>query len=302
MIGALLAAVGVQLAIDLGCPALDAAEVRRIATMELRGQLAEGESSRTHVLAECSADSVRLRVDDRSSGRSLERTLKLADSAPPLRERLVALAIAELVVASQSQSQSPNAPRGGPASAAEAGAALAVEAPPRDAAAAVSRMRFLAQASLAVLGGPLVLYGGGVRFVWEPLEVVGLEAELVFDHGTYSVGRGPVSVDRPALSLAVNARLRRGAFVFRGLAGLAGGAVWFGGDPRALDGAAGVRPWLGALAGAAATMVVLGGVSVDLRVEGGWSIVSVAHFVEGASQVGVTGPWLGLRLGAGWGR
>jgi hypothetical protein len=90
----------VSLAVD-PCIATDAAEVRRIAAVELDARLAaETEPDATKVIASCEGALVRVEVTDPLSGKAVSRLINLASAVSAARARLLAIAIAELVSAS----------------------------------------------------------------------------------------------------------------------------------------------------------------------------------------------------------
>jgi hypothetical protein len=87
-----------------GCAVTDREALLRVVRLELEGATvaeATGDaSSATRVTVSCSGDLVALRVDDPLTGKALERSVRLAGVAAPVRARIVGLAIVELVAAS----------------------------------------------------------------------------------------------------------------------------------------------------------------------------------------------------------
>ncbi len=85
------------------CVPADAEEVRRLVALELRGDLVpsgEPAPSATRVMVGCEQGLTSMWVDDALTGKQLQRTLHLAESDQRARDRLLALSIVELVVAS----------------------------------------------------------------------------------------------------------------------------------------------------------------------------------------------------------
>jgi len=88
------------------CVPADAQQVRRLVALELRGGLlpsGETAANATHVAVGCQQERTSLRVDDPLTGKHLERALPLMERDPRARERLLALSIVELVVASRTE-------------------------------------------------------------------------------------------------------------------------------------------------------------------------------------------------------
>src|SRR5439155_8563961 len=77
------------------CVRVDRAQVRRVVTVELGDAPTDASAAgvdRTRVAVSCIGELVELRVDDPITGKSLERTIDLAE-APRASPRLLALAI-----------------------------------------------------------------------------------------------------------------------------------------------------------------------------------------------------------------
>jgi len=85
------------------CVPVDAEQVRRLVALELRGGLLPSGATAlnaTHVVVGCQQEQTTLRVDDSLTGKQLQRALPLMERDPRARDRLLALSIVELVVAS----------------------------------------------------------------------------------------------------------------------------------------------------------------------------------------------------------
>ncbi len=121
------------------CAELPQPEVRRVLAAELSARLAEDRSPDvTRIVIECQGPRAVLRVGDPLSRKVVQRSIDLGSSAPQARGRLVALATAELVVASWSELESnptpkvePAGPRPPPQVAAAARRVISKRAPPK---------------------------------------------------------------------------------------------------------------------------------------------------------------------------
>ncbi len=303
----------VRLSLELACPdvAVDAAEVRRIVGVELRGAVFDaGGDTRwvTQISVRCAEGRLQLSVLDPVSRKSLGRSFALAEAPAAARARLVALAIAELVAASWTELAANPQPKVEPAPpppppalrAAAREMALERWSPP-DEASPRARVRLLVEAGAHAFAGPLPLWGGGLRFCWERPQVLGVELDLHVDQGVWARPIGQVFIDRASGSVALHARLGAGAFTWRALAGARGGVVRLTGAAGSVPGTragSGTGPWAGLLVGGALALSGRG-MSAELRVEGGMSVVGVVGMVDGAPAVRLDAPWVGLSLGVG---
>src|SRR4029079_18035478 len=98
---------------SVGLDASLAVEAQRLAASELRATLVDPapDGTVTEVKATCRGALAALEVIDPTTGKSLERTVARTAAAPNGRARLLALAVAELVVASWSELQTNPEPR-----------------------------------------------------------------------------------------------------------------------------------------------------------------------------------------------
>jgi hypothetical protein len=98
------------------CNELSQPEVRRVLSAELSAHLAEERSSDvTRIIIECNGPRAVLRVGDPLSRKVVQRTIDLGSAEPKARGRLLALATAELVVASWTELETNPNPRVEPA-------------------------------------------------------------------------------------------------------------------------------------------------------------------------------------------
>lgn len=293
------APVGVVL--EVACGELDVVEVRRIVAIELRlrssAEPGRGDEWATRVQAECNELELQLRVDDPLTRKQLTRTFDLAGSAPTTRSRLVALAIAELVLASWTElvsNPTPQAPPAGPAP------PEALREGARDT--VVERMQFERGGTrLWLTGGPHVfidaaLWGVGLRWALQPPGLFGFELDLRFDHGDRRTELGEVLADRVTASITPHLHFGRWRFG----AGARAGAVRITGIAAQPDvrGHQGIAPWLGALllGGVEATF---GAFAVQLHAEVGVTALSVVGQAGGVEVLPLRGGWLALEVGLG---
>jgi len=187
----------------VGCDAALAREAQRIAAIELRATLVDAapDGSVTEVKATCRGALAALEVIDPTTGKSLGRTVALTEAAPNGRGRLLALAVAELVVASWSELQSNPEPRAPPAT---------PLAPPaaRDAARAAVTERALelaAAVDVHVLSSGDVLFGGGARAAISISPLISLRFDALGDYAEIDRAAGRVAVIMPSVSAAIAA-------------------------------------------------------------------------------------------------
>lgn len=304
---ALLAELGaappVRVVFEGDCPELDAREVGRILAIELRLPTTEpdrGEEWATRVQAECNELAVGLRVDDPLTRKQLARTFDLTGSAPTTRARLVALAIAELVLASWTElvsNPTPRVPATGPAVPEELH-----ESARRTAAEQMQSER--SRTRLWLSGGPHVfidaaLWGVGLRWALQWPGLFGFELDLRVDHGGRLTELGELVADRVTASVTPHLHFGRWRFG----AGARAGAVRMSGIAAQADvrERQGVAPWLGALmlVGVEATF---GGFAVQLHTEVGVTLLSVVGRAGGTDLLPLRGGWLALEIGVGLAR
>jgi hypothetical protein len=230
----------------VGCDTALAREAQRIAAIELRATLVDSEpdATVTQVTATCRGSLAALEVMDPTTGKSVGRTVELAEAAPNGRARLLALAVAELVAASWSELQNNPRPRAPPAT------PLAPVAAREAARAAVAdrSLELSAVFDVHVLASGDPLFGAGARAtLWiSPLFFARLDA--LADYAELGRATGSVAVIMPSGSVALGAARWLGPALRPSLsAGLRGGYVWMNGiaDGMAATGARQRGIWLG---------------------------------------------------------
>ncbi|HVW23820.1 MAG TPA: hypothetical protein VHC69_00525 [Polyangiaceae bacterium] len=104
---ALRAEADLPVRVQIGeCPDLDAAEIRRIASVELRARPSDAEGPDVlDIGVTCDGPRVVIRVKDPLSRKAVQRSFNLGLSDPKARSRLVAIAATELVLASWAELQ-----------------------------------------------------------------------------------------------------------------------------------------------------------------------------------------------------
>jgi hypothetical protein len=279
------------------CTGVDAAEVRRLVSLELAVPLVESADARG-VVAVIACEGTRARVQTAFAGRAIDRNMDLASTPEAARPRVLAIAVAEGVAVERDEA--PVRAEAAPAALDPAPAdALPAPAPPSDAAAAW-RMEVLVHERSA-LASAQSAWGGGVRLAWD---ASGIEAAIDArgDRGSASVPLGHVDVSTASLGLSLGLRPRIGNIALRGAATLRGGMRVFAGDPgdtaKTQSGsfvAASVSP--GAELGA--DLRVGSVLVVGVTGEAGLELVPARAIVNGASQASMSGLWVGARASVG---
>ena len=285
-----------RVSIDIvGCDAVLAREAQRIAAIELRATLVDAapDATVTKVTATCRGTLAALEVVDPTTGKSLERTVALTEAAPNGRARLLALAVAELVVASWSELQSNPQPR------APAATPLAPYAARESArAAVVDRALELAAAfDVHCLASRDCLFGGGVRAaVWiSPLLLARFDA--VADYGELGRGTGRVAVIMPSVSAALGASRWIGSSLRPAVSlGLRGGYVRMNGiaDGTAATTSRQQGPWFGPELALEVSAWPRARVHPILGFAAGAHLLGVRGTVSGGRDVEAVGLWGGV--------
>jgi hypothetical protein len=292
----LSAAPVVHVEIAPSCAGIDANEVRRVVSIELRLS-GDGETGfATDVRAQCEGTVVSLHVEDGLSRKTLQRTVALDGVAEVARSRTLALAIVELITASWGELSLNPEPRVEPAG----------EAPPdteRDAARSRVRRRpalrlLLEGSGLGLIGSPFTMWGGGGRVIIEPSELWGAELDIRVDHGSAQLPEGYVTADRATAAISGTLRTHVRVVGLKALLGLRGGGVLLTSHPSGIEPVtSSAGPWLGAHLGGAAS-VTWGILCAELGVEVGAPLLGVQGALEG-TPVGFDNFWFGGRLGIG---
>jgi hypothetical protein len=280
-----------------------AAEVRRIVGVELRTAVvdpADAHGAVTRVVATCRGSEVDLLLADAVTARRLERGVALAESAPAARSRLVALAVAELVVTSwQEIEKSPAPTKHQPP---PAPTPLPARTRPT---ARIGQISSAAEAIGTVRsfpGSDLWLLGAGARGFLTLVRPFRLTLELTAEWGKASRRTGQVAVRAIGGALGLGWGIEgRWAFVMPWTGARAGVARLTGEPGPGLDTSGGTQSgsWLGPELGVAATLFPHAAVHASVALSAGVMLLGVRGEVAGDSNVNLAGPWVALTIGGG---
>lgn len=312
-------ALQIQLTID-PCAEVDPLEVRRFLRIELdarilqSGDLVPPDAARAAV--SCEEDRIRLDIDDPITGKALVRKLAQSSTATATRARLLALALAELLLASWAELSldSPVAPL--PAAAAppprvdRAAEVLPVQA--RLAASEqVRRHTQSAPTSRIALGlhgvllsfpaeGIAVLLGGALRLAGDLRPRLHWQIDLGGSYGTSRAEAGVLSAAFFGAAAALHYQHLLGSFRLRAGGGGRLGAAWLRGHPDPSRQVLGMELW-GPVAG---PLLRLGAardlpkrLAAALEIEVGYMPIAVRGTIDGGRALGVEGVWVGVSLG-----
>jgi hypothetical protein len=265
----------------------------------------------------CAGAEVKLAVADPLTGKVLTRTMTLGGRDTLVGARLVAIAVAELVLTSWMELTLPRASAApsadGPPPAPELRRAAQERAQrhfPRGA--GTGYVLALGQA-LGPFDGVGVAWGGGLRFGWTSggtrvdddiwLWRPGFDLELTAVRNETSRGLGTVDVSMWSAALRVSLRLARGRSWFDVGAGGRAGVARLAGVPDDVTTTRGAT-----LAGTWAGPIAYVGVgrrfwrlAVAAGVEGGTVLRAVSGLVDDGPSISVAGGWLSGTLAIGWG-
>lgn len=276
-----------------GCPPEQEPEIQRLATLELRAYLVEDNEpgqSVTQAGVRCERELARLEVLDPVSGKRSSRTVRLADLPPEGQARYLALALAELVLASWSEVATNPTPTVPPIEA-------SAKNEQRKAIRQIVEERYLRHASAWGFGvggqvrrfdasAPL-LVGGGVDLRWFARTGWQVRAGLDYGQGTTDTSRGDVSAGlaTAALSAGYGWPLQRWTLSLHG--GLRGGSAWLVGTPADEDsvGSTLMGPWLAPLVEAELDFEWADQLSTALGAEFGYAVRGVRGQVAGDEDV-----------------
>jgi hypothetical protein len=292
----------VVLAIDT-CAAVESAEVRRIAGVELDSLLedegAAPDASATRVHVRCDGALLKLHVDDPVTRKSLDRSVDLGNREKKARARLLALAIAELVSASWTELVANPEPKvepvGPPPSIAEKRVVRDVVV--RKEARGASRLRAAATLrSFVSWSGPLV--GGQLAIEHDLPRIFGGSLALDLDHGARATTLGDATTTTLSLTPMVTLHGALGPFALRAGLGPRVGVAWLRGEPARsnVTGFTVSGAWVAAMTRVALS-VPIGPLSVELGGEAGYGILPVVGLVNGTREVAIDGLCLGGSMG-----
>jgi hypothetical protein len=283
------------------------ADVRRIVGVELRATVVDAVGAGdavTRVVATCRGLVVDLVLTDAATAKRLERTVALSEVAPTARARLLALAVAELVVASRQEIPSDAAP-------------TATTLPPRqplpsrpraDDREVEMRPETFAMADAigvarAFPGSGLWLLGAGARGCFTLSRPLRLSLEVTAEWGKPSRTTGQVAAFAIGGAVGLGWGIeRKHAFLMPWL-GARGGGARLTGEPNPdathTVGETQTGPWLGPEIGFAATLFPRAPVHAMMALSAGVVLVGVRGEVSGDRGVNFYGPWAALVVGVG---
>lgn len=239
-----LAEAPLEVRLDLEqCPELSRSDVRRAFAAELGARLAESPGPGvTEAVVICKNGNALLRVRDPLSRKTAARRIDLSRAAPAARARLVAIATAELVLASWSELATNPEPRVKPAGPAPPPAARqaarervlahwsGAPAPPSAPVDFTPRpppakpLRFVAVVSRrAFFSHPGALWGAGLRVGQDRFASVAWAVDAVFDRGSVSSNIGAYEIETWTIGANLFFYHRWGWFTARVGAGLRAG-------------------------------------------------------------------------------
>ena len=302
------------------CPSLARDHMFQLVALELDARVVTPErageqTARVEVV--CTGADVALKVTDRLTGKLLTRTMTLGQRDAQVSARLIAIAVAELVLTSWMELTLPAAAAASPPDAAPAAPEL------RRAAQERAQRHFTRPAgpgyvlavgqALGPFDGVGVAWGGGLRFGWTPggarvaddvaLWRPAFDLELTAARNETSRGLGSVDVSLWSAALRVSLRRARGPSWFDVGAGGRAGVARLAGMPDDVTttrGATLAWTWAGPVA-----YVGVGRrfwrLAVAAGVDGGTVLRAVSGLVDDGPSISVAGRWLSGTLAIGWG-
>jgi hypothetical protein len=302
------------------CSFLPRDQVFKLVALELDARVAASDRAgeqATRVEVACSDTAVDLKVADRLTGKVLTRTMALGVRDAQVAARLVAIAVAELVLTSWMELTLPRASAAAPADRPAASPELRLAAQERAQRHLPSRAGTGYVLAVGQAVGPFegvgLAWGGGLRFGWTPggaqvendawIRRPAVDFELTGARNGTTRGLGTVDVSIWSAALRVSFRLVRGRSWFDAGAGGRAGVARLEGTPddvRTTRGGTLAGTWAGPIAYVGVgrrvwRMVVAAGV------EGGTVLRAVSGVVDDGSSISVAGHWLSGTLAIGWG-
>jgi hypothetical protein len=308
----------VSLAVD-DCPDVPRDRLAHLLGLELEANVLapeKADAGAVRVQVACAGTTVRVAVEDPATGNQLRRAAVFPSEQEDVRVRLVALAIAELVLTSR---VAPSSERPPPAAVPELARPAPPPSPPppgpptEDARPQGHAYVLALGQALGPFSGVGLSWGGGLRIGWafgrrgsERRSVKlapAIDVELAAAETSADRALGTVQVSLWSATLRGTLRVHAGrAWLDVGGGGRFGLAQLQGqpADPNAVRGGAAAGTWAGPVAyvgiGARFAHVV-----VALGVEGGRVARAVSGVVDSGAPVSVDGNWACGTVAAGWG-
>ncbi|HUH00819.1 MAG TPA: hypothetical protein VML75_02425 [Kofleriaceae bacterium] len=298
---------GVNVTLDVAaCVQTDAASVRRLFLLELGTSRREapppGDSAGALVEIDCSGELLELRVHDRLTGKHLLR--RIAPGPAAGRDRMLALAVMELLVASWIELETTPEPavRAADSPADARGASTARELARRR----LPKPRARTRSTLSVFGGAQRSgpwrVGGGARLTRAVSPRYGWSAELAASRGDTTVPEGEVDLTSATAAGALLVGTLRGQVRAYGGAGVRAARVSIQGRSQRPDVRAGSVSGFtaGPFARAGIDVTVRGSLTLGVTLDGGVDLIRVRGLVDGRDDLGAGRTWIGADVGAGW--
>lgn len=283
-----------------------ATEVRRIVGVELRATVVDAAGAGEaviRVVATCHGSEVELSLADAVTARHLDRTVALAAAAPAGRARLVALAVAELVVASWQEIESSPEPtkRDLPPPEPQREARITEGASPEQPRA--SAMAEAVGVARTFPGSDLWLLGAGARGFFTLSRPFTLALELTAEWGKTSRAPGQVAARALGGALALGWGIERKWLFVMPWVGARAGVARLTGEPSpdstTTVGETQSGSCLGPEIGVSATLFPHAAAHAVVALSAGTMLLGVRGEVMGDRNVNVLGPWAALVVGVG---
>jgi hypothetical protein len=261
---------------------------------------AEAGNAVTRVEATCHGTEVELGLTDARTEKRLDRTVALAEAAATARARLVALAVAELVVTSWQEMQSapepskPSIPTSQPPA-----------TDPATASAGTERILAMVEAIGVARTFPesrLWLLGAGARGVLTLSRPFTLALELDAEWGRASRLGGQVAARALGGALGLGWAVERTWVLVMPWVGARAGLVRLKGEPSPSSTTSGETlsgPCFGPEAGIAASLFPRAVIHPTLALSAGVMVLGVRGDVAGDSDVKTSGAWIAITIGVG---
>lgn len=263
----------------------------------------------TEASVSCEGQHVWLRVDDPMTGKSLTRVVDLSDDPVSARARLVALAVAELVVASWTELATNPTPQVAPAGprpserAVEAAREVVRAKLPKQLDPQLHEMRLLAVGSRrSFFSEPTALWGAGVRVGRDQFSLAGWTVDMLAEHGELDVTQGRVTMDTFTLGGSLYLYRRWAWLTFQLGFGIRVGMARLSGRPDEGSGVqaqSGIAPWGWPTATAGIRIEPIGPLVIEAAGETGYVVLPMSGTVDDRREILVDGLWLGAQLGVG---